>query len=170
MVAENSRPADRALWWRYHLPKHAEHEGKSLLTLENAQKIVAGALEAARAQKMMPLAVVVLDPRGALKAMAAEDGISLKRPEIATGKAHGAISMGLGSRALFKRVQEQPYFIAAATHVVGGSMIPVPGGVLIKDKSGALLGAVGISGDNSDNDEKAAVAGIEAAGLVAETG
>lgn len=141
-----------------------------MLTLEVAQKIVAGALAAARADSMMPLAVVILDPRGALKAMAAEDGISLKRPEIATGKAFGAISMGLGSRALFNRVQQQPYFIAAATHAVGGQMIPVPGGVLIKDEEGTLLGAVGISGDNSDNDEKAAVAGIEGAGLVAEAG
>lgn len=141
-----------------------------MLTLEVAQKIVAGALATARADNMMPLAVVILDPRGALKAMAAEDGISLKRPEIATGKAFGAISMGLGSRALFNRVQQQPYFIAAATHAVGGQMIPVPGGVLIKDEEGTLLGAVGISGDNSDNDEKAAVAGIEGAGLVAETG
>lgn len=141
-----------------------------MLTLEVAQKIVAGALATARADSMMPLAVVILDPRGALKAMAAEDGISLKRPEIATGKAFGAISMGLGSRALFNRVQQQPYFIAAATHAVGGQMIPVPGGVLIKDAEGTLLGAVGISGDNSDNDEKAAVAGIEGAGLVAETG
>lgn len=141
-----------------------------MLTLEVAQKIIAGALAAARADDMMPLAVIILDPRGALKAMAAEDGISLKRPEIATGKAFGAISMGLGSRALFNRVQQQPYFIAAATHAVGGQMIPVPGGVLIKDEQGTLLGAVGISGDNSDNDEKAAVAGIEGVGLVAETG
>jgi len=140
------------------------------MKLEIAQKIIAGALAKARADNFMPLAVVILDTRGALKAMAAEDGISLKRPEIATGKAHGAISMGLGSRALFNRVQEQPYFIAAATHAVGGRMIPVPGGVLIKDKAGTLLGVIGISGDNSDNDEIAAVAGIESAGLVAETG
>ena len=141
-----------------------------MLKLDTAQAIITGALAAARADNMLPLAVVVLDARGVLKAMAAEDGTSLKRAEIATGKAFGAISMGLGSRALFNRVQQQPYFIAAATHAVGGSMIPVPGGVLIKDAAGTLLGAVGISGDNSDNDEKAAVAGIAAAALVGETG
>ncbi|HUS95499.1 MAG TPA: heme-binding protein [Hyphomicrobiaceae bacterium] len=140
------------------------------MKLETAQKILTAALAKARASNFMPMAIVILDARGVLKAMAAEDGISLKRPEIATGKAFGAISMGLGSRALFKRVQEQPYFIAAATHAVGGKMIPVPGGVLIKDKDGTLLGVIGISGDNSDNDEIAAVAGIEAAGLIAETG
>lgn len=141
-----------------------------MLKLDTAQAIITGALAAARADNMLPLAVVVLDARGVLKAMAAEDGTSLKRAEIATGKAFGAISMGLGSRTLFNRAQQQPYFIAAATHAVGGSMVPVPGGVLIKDEAGTLLGAVGISGDNSDNDEKAAVAGIAAAGLVGETG
>jgi uncharacterized protein GlcG (DUF336 family) len=140
------------------------------MKLETAQKIVGGALAKARENGMMPLAVVILDTRGVLKAMAAEDGISLKRPEIATGKAHGALSLGIGSRAIFERAQQQPYFVAAVTHVVGGSMIPVPGGVLIKNAEGTLLGAIGISGDNSDNDEIAAVAGVEAAGLTPVTG
>lgn len=140
------------------------------MKLAVAQKIVAGALAKARENKMMPLAVVILDARGVLKAMAAEDGISLKRPEIATGKANGALSLGIGSRAIFERAQQQPFFIAAATHAAGGSMIPVPGGVLIKDAEGTLLGAIGISGDNSDNDEIAAVAGVEAVGLTPVTG
>ena len=141
-----------------------------MLTLETAQKIVTGALTKARENKMMPLCVIVLDARGVLKAAAAEEGISLKRPEIATGKANGALSLGIGSRAIFERAQQQPFFVAAATHAAGGSMIPVPGGVLIKDAEGALLGAIGISGDNSDNDEIAAVAGVEAGGLVPVTG
>jgi uncharacterized protein GlcG (DUF336 family) len=141
------------------------------MQLEMAQKIVTAALARARAQKFKPLAVVVLDARGALKAAAAEDGTSLKRAEIATGKAHGALAMGLGSRTLFTRAQQQPYFIAAVTQAVGGGgLIPVPGGVLILDGSGALLGAVGISGDTSDNDEAAALAGIAAAGCKADTG
>ena len=106
----------------------------------------------------------MLDARGALKAFAAEDGTSLKRAEIATGKAAGALAMGLGSRTLGKMAAERPHFVAAVTHAVGGMLIPVAGGVLIRDGAGALVGAVGISGDTSDNDEAAAVAGIEAAG------
>jgi uncharacterized protein GlcG (DUF336 family) len=78
--------------------------------------------------------------------------------------------MGLGSRTIAKMAAERPFFIAAVTHAVGGSMIPVPGGVLIKDPAGALVGAVGISGDTSDNDEEAALAGIVAAGLVGDPG
>ena len=69
-----------------------------------------------------------------------------------------------------QRAEQQPYFVAAVTHAVGGSLVPVPGGVLIKSGDGTLLGAVGVTGDTSDNDEAAAVAGIEAAGLTAETG
>lgn len=141
-----------------------------MIELAVAQKIVAAALAKARELKLQPLAVVVLDSRGALKAASVEDGTSLKRAEIATGKAHGALALGLGSRALFKRAEQQPYFIAAVSHVVGGSLIPVPGGVLIRDGAGHLLGAIGISGDSSDNDETAAVAGISAAGLSADTG
>ena len=140
------------------------------LTLDQAQTLVAAALRHARAHAMNPLAVCVLDARGALKAFAAEDGTSLKRGEIARGKADGALAMGAGSRALFKRAQEQPFFIAAATAATGGSLVPVPGGVLVRDSAGTLLGVVGISGDTSDNDEAAALAGIAAAGLVGETG
>lgn len=140
------------------------------MKLEIAQKILAGALAAARARDFKPLAVAVLDARGALKVLAAEDGTSLKRSEIAIGKAHGALAMGLGSRTLFTRSQQQPQFVAAVTHAVGGLLIPVPGGVLINDSSGTLLGAVGISGDTSDNDEAAAIAGIEAAGCKADPG
>lgn len=140
------------------------------MTLEMAQMIVAAALKQARAQSMLPLAVAALDARGALKAFAAEDGTSLKRAEIAIGKAHGALAMGLGSRTLFARAQQQPYFIAAVTHAVGGALIPVPGGVLVRDAAGALLGAVGVSGDTSDRDEQAAISGIEAAGIKADPG
>jgi len=140
------------------------------MKLEIAQKMVAAALAAARGRNFKPLAVAVLDARGVLKAFGAEDGTSLKRAEIAMGKAHGALAMGLGSRALGKMAAERPHFVAAVTHAVGGSLIPVPGGVLIRDGAGATLGAVGISGDTSDNDEAAAVAGIQAAGLEADPG
>jgi uncharacterized protein GlcG (DUF336 family) len=137
--------------------------------LSSAQKIIDGALAYAVEHKLKPLAIAVLDARGALKAYAAQDGTSLKRGEIALGKANGALAMGMGSRALFKRAEQQPFFIAAATAAIGGSLVPVPGGVLIKS-GGDLLGVIGISGDTSDNDEAAALAGIAAAGLAGETG
>jgi uncharacterized protein GlcG (DUF336 family) len=140
------------------------------LSLEQAQAIIATALKHGTDQKLQPLAVVVLDARGVLKAFAAQDGTSLRRAEIAQGKAHGALAFGIGSRALAKRAATSPHFIAAVTHAVGGSLIPVPGGVLIRDASKQIIGAVGISGDNSDNDEAAAIAGITAAGLVADPG
>lgn len=140
------------------------------MQLEIAQRIVAAAMASARSRKFKPLAIVVLDARGSIKAAAAEDGTSLKRAEIAIGKAHGALAMGLGSRTLFSRSQQQPQFMAAVTHAVGGSLIPVPGGVLINDSAGTLLGAVGVSGDTSDNDEIAAMAGIAAAGCKGDPG
>jgi uncharacterized protein GlcG (DUF336 family) len=140
------------------------------LTQAVAQSIIAAALAHAREKKLLPLAVSVLDARGALKAFVAEDGTSLKRGEIAIGKAHGALSLGLGSRALMKRAADQPSFIAAMSHIVGGSLVPVPGGVLVRAADGTLIGGVGISGDTSDNDEAAALAGIAAAGLTADPG
>lgn len=140
------------------------------LTLDAAQEIVRAALAEARNRKLNPLAVGVLDPRGTLKAFAAEDGTSLKRAEIALGKAYGALALGMGSRALHKRAIDQPYFMAAMSHIVGGSLVPVPGGVLIRAAEGRLMGAVGISGDTSDNDEAAAVAGVAAAGFTADPG
>ncbi len=140
------------------------------MKLTVAQGMVEAAVAHARSRKMSPLAIVVLDARGVLKIGIAEDGTSLKRAEIATGKAHGALAMGLGSRTLYTRVQNQPYFMAAVTHVVGGSLIPVPGGVLVRTKEGELIGAIGISGDTSDNDEEAALAGIAAVDLVGDPG
>jgi uncharacterized protein GlcG (DUF336 family) len=139
------------------------------MLLADAQKIVDGALALAVERGFKPLAVGVLDARGALVAFAAQDGVSLKRGEIALGKANGAIALGMGSRALMARAESQHYFITAATAAIGGSLIPVPGGVLIKS-AGAVVGAVGISGDTSDNDEAAALAGIAAAGLEADAG
>ena len=140
------------------------------LTLAVARKICDAALAKCREMKLKPMAITVLDARGCVKTSVAEDGTSLMRGEIAYGKAYGALALGMGSRAIFKRANEQPYFVDAISTMTKGAMIPVPGGVLIQDKSGALLGAIGISGDTSDNDETAAVAGIEAAGLSASTG
>ena len=139
------------------------------LTLDIARKILDVALAKGVEKKLKPLAVTVLDARGCVKTFAAQDGTSLMRGEIAHGKAYGALAMGMGSRALFQRAQEQAYFIDSVNTLAQGRMVPVPGGVLIQD-GGVLLGAVGISGDTSDNDEACAIAGIEAAGLKANPG
>ncbi|MCW2844427.1 MAG: hypothetical protein JWN22_2343 [Nocardioides sp.] len=140
------------------------------IDLETARTLVAAAREHATATDCKPMTVVVIDAGGHVVAVEREDGCSTKRFEIAFGKAHGAVSLGLGSRALMERAEQQPYFIAAATAAVGGSLVPVPGGVLVRDGDGALLGAVGVSGDTSDKDEAVAVAGIEAVGLTAQPG
>ena len=140
-----------------------------MLSLAHARTILDAALKTGTEKGYKPLAAVVLDARGAMKAFAAQDGTSLKRGEIARGKADGALAMGLGSRAIAKMAAERPAFVAAATHAVGGSLVPAPGGVLIV-QGGEVIGAVGVSGDLSDNDEVCAVAGIEAAGLTADTG
>ena len=139
------------------------------LTLDIARRIVDVALAKGVEKKLKPLVVTVLDARGCVKACTAQDGTSLMRGEIAHGKAYGALAMGMGSRALFQRAQEQAYFISAVNTLAQGRMVPVPGGVLIQN-GGVLLGAVGVSGDTSDNDEICAVAGIEAAGLKANVG
>jgi uncharacterized protein GlcG (DUF336 family) len=139
------------------------------LTLDVARKILDVALAKGVEKKLKPLAVTVLDARGCIKASAAQDGTSLLRGEIAHGKAYGALALGMGSRALFQRAQEQAYFVGAVNTLAQGRMVPVPGGVLIQD-GGVLLGAVGISGDTSDNDEACAIAGVEAAGLKANAG
>ena len=140
------------------------------LTLDIARKILDAALAKGVEKKLKPLVITILDARGCVKVTAAQDGTSLMRAEIAHGKAYGALAMGMGSRALFQRAQEQAYFINAVNTLAQGRMVPVPGGVLIMDDKGGLLGAVGVSGDTSDNDEICAIAGIEAAGLKANAG
>ena len=117
-----------------------------------------------------PMTVVVIDAGGHVVAVEREDGSSNKRFEVAFGKAHGALSLGMGSRALMERAEQQPYFIAAVTSAIGGSLVPVPGGVLVRDADGRVLGAVGVSGDTSDRDEAVAVAGIEAVDLTPDPG
>ncbi len=138
------------------------------LTLAKAQTIISAALAFSRGKKLAPMAVAVLDARGVLKAFAAEEGTALRRADIAIGKAYGALSMGVGSRTLGKRAEERPHFIAAVNGAIGGSMIPVAGGVLIRGDDNTIIGAVGVTGDSSDNDEAAALAGLAEAGLTAD--
>ena len=143
------------------------------LTLEHAQQIVTQALARARETQCAPLAVAVLDAGGHLKTFAREDGAALLRPQIAIGKAWGALGMGFGSRALAARIAQggAPLaFFDALNAMSGGRVVPAPGGVLIRAAGGEIEGAVGISGDASEKDEACAVAGIEAAGYRADTG
>ncbi|HVC14205.1 MAG TPA: heme-binding protein [Acidimicrobiales bacterium] len=142
----------------------------STITLEQARQIVDGALQAGRERGLAPLSVVVLDAGGHVKMFEREDGASNLRFEVAHGKAYGALGLGMGSRAIMRRAEQQPTFVASVTAAFGGSLVPVPGGVLVRDPSGEVIGAVGVTGDSSDNDEAAAVAGIETAGCVADTG
>lgn len=140
------------------------------LNLDTARTIIAAARAAGVDNGFKPLTVVVLDSGGHLVAVEREDGSSIGRFDIAFGKAHGALALGMGSRAIMARAEQQAYFVAAATAAVGGKLVPVPGGVLVRAPAGSVLGAVGISGDTSDNDERAAVVGIESAGLTADPG
>lgn len=138
-----------------------------MLTLDHARTILSASRAHGRALALKPLTVVVLDAGGHLVAMEREDGASIGRPQIASGKAAGALAMGMSSRALGDMAAERPQFMAALSAAWDGKLIPAAGGVLVRDTNGAIIGAVGISGDLSDKDEEAAIAGIEAAGLVA---
>ena len=139
------------------------------MNLELANALIVSALEYRRAHDMKPLTIAVIDAGGHLVALQREDGTSNLRPEIAQGKAKGAVAMGLGSRALYTRAQEHPVFIDAMNALNQGLLVPVPGGVLIyRDEK--LIGAIGITGDSSDNDEACAVSAINVHGLTAQTG
>ncbi|MGH3209266.1 MAG: GlcG/HbpS family heme-binding protein [Trebonia sp.] len=134
--------------------------------LETAKSIIAGARAAAKEYGLKPLTVVVLDSGGHVVSVEREDGSANNRFEIAFGKAYGALALGMGSRSLMARAEQQPYFISAAAAAIGGRLIPVPGGVLVKDEAGMVVGCVGVSGDTSDNDELAAISGVKSASLL----
>lgn len=138
------------------------------ISLRKARTIIRKSLEAGRAAEMKPLSVVVLDAGGHVIAFEREDTAAPGRFAIAHGKAYGSVMLGMAGTAQMQRAEAQAYFIAAANGVYQGQLIPVPGGVLVRDKKGAVIGAVGVTGDTSDNDATAAMAGIEAAGLIGE--
>jgi uncharacterized protein GlcG (DUF336 family) len=139
------------------------------LTLAAANRIIEQAFAKAVELNLKPLGVSVLDAGGHLVAFQRQDGASLLRPQMSAGKAFGALSIGAGSRRLEAFAKERPHLISGVSDVSGGKIVPVAGGVLILD-GGEIIGAVGISGDTSDNDEVAAIAGIEAAGFKADGG
>lgn len=139
------------------------------LTLESWDLIAQTTLAESQAHGFAPLTASILDAGGHVMALLRADGSSLLRPDIATGEAYGSLAMGFGGRELAQRAAKMPAFFNALSDLAGGRMVPVPGGVLIRDGTGGLLDAVGVSGDTSDNDELCAVAAGQAAGLMAET-
>jgi uncharacterized protein GlcG (DUF336 family) len=142
--------------------------GQARLALAQANTIVAKALERAREQGFPPLSVVVLDDSGELKAMQREDGASMFRYDVALGKAWASVAMGASSRALAQRARDNPNFFITLAATAEGKFLPQPGGVLIRNAAGDILGAAGASGASGDQDEAAVVYGIEQAGLVAD--
>ena len=137
---------------------------------QHALQVIEVALEHARTLGCPPMTVAVLDVGGHLVAFHREDGSSLYRERIARGKAAGALGMGVGSRSLAKVAGDRPAFIDAVVTATQGGLVPAPGGVLVRDSEGGILGAVGVSGHLPDVDEECAVVGIEAAGLSADPG
>lgn len=137
------------------------------LTLEQARTIISATRAKGRDMGLKPLSVVVLDSGGHVLAFEREDGAAPGRFAIAQGKAYGAVMLGMAGRAQMARAEAQAYFMAAVNGVYGGQVVPVPGGVLLR-KGGGVVGAIGVTGDTSDNDADAALAGAAAAGLDAE--
>ncbi len=140
----------------------------SELTLKQANSIITGAISEGRKRELAPLTIVILDAGGHVKASAREDGASIMRPQIAMAKAWGAVGVGVSSRKLGQMGDERPMFMNALINLSDQRLLPVPGGVLIRNKENKILGAVGITGDLSDEDEHCAITGIEAAGLTAD--
>ena len=138
------------------------------ISLRKARTIIRKTLERGREMELKPLSVVVLDAGGHVQAFEREDGAAPGRFAIAQGKAYGAVMLGMAGTAQMKRAEDQAYFMASVNGVYGGQVVPVPGGILLRDKKRVVIGAVGVTGDTSDNDAIAGMAGIESAGLTGE--
>jgi uncharacterized protein GlcG (DUF336 family) len=135
--------------------------------LNTANRLVGAAFEKGAALGLKPLCVAVVDAGGHLMALARQDGASTLRPQIAIGKACGALSLGVSSRKIGEMAAERPTFIASIAATATNGIIPAAGGIIIVDSAGSPMGAVGITGDTSDNDEACALAAVEAVGLIA---
>lgn len=140
------------------------------ISLSKANRIIGAVLAKGKTLALKPLAVVVLDAGGHVKAFQRQDGASMLRFEIASGKAFGALAVGVGSRWLNAQAETRPHFLEGLSGISGGRIVPVPGGVLIRDRRSRIVGAVGVTGDTSGNDELCAIAGIEAAGYLPDAG
>lgn len=138
------------------------------VSMTKARMIIRKAMAKGEELGFKPLSVVVLDSGGHVKAFERADGAAPGRFGIAQGKAYGSVMLGMAGTAQMARAEGQAYFMAAVNGVYGGQVVPVPGGILLRDKRGTVIGAVGVTGDTSDNDVIAGLAGIEAAGLTGE--
>ncbi|CAN5695046.1 heme-binding protein [soil metagenome] len=138
----------------------------SSLTLQQANQIIAGALVRSKEQKFAPMAVVVLDAAGHIKAAQREDGASMFRVDVALGKAWGSVAMGANSGQLAARAKDNPNFFVTLAATAQGKFLPQPGAVLIKDADGTIIGAAGASGGTGEQDEAICIAGVQSAGLV----
>ena len=136
--------------------------------LATASAIIEAALALARSRKLRPMTIAVLDAGGDLVAFKREDGTGIRRQDVVLGKAFGALVMNRPSRVIGKMAESAPIFIQSLMAATQGRMVPTPGGVLIKDRDGRIIGAVGSSGDDPDEDEACAIVGVKAAGLVPE--
>lgn len=140
----------------------------TMITQDQARRMIDATLARGRQMGLKPLAVIVLDAGGNVQAFAKEDGASAGRFQIAHAKAHGVVMLGVAGRAQAAMAAERPVFMGALNGVYGGQTLPVPGGVLLRDSAGTVVGALGVTGDTSDNDAAAGLAGAEAAGLSGE--
>jgi len=138
------------------------------LSLDQARTIIAATRAKGREMELKPLSVVVVDAGGHPLAFEREDGAPVGRFTVALGKAYGAVMFGAPSRVLGTMAEARPQFVAALNGAYDGKLIPAAGGVLLRDASGAIVGAIGVTGDTSDNDAIAGIAGAEAAGLTGE--
>ena len=138
------------------------------ISITRARTMIRKAIQKGHELELKPLSIVVLDSGGHVKAFEREDGAAAGRFAIAQAKAYGAVMLGMAGTAQMARAEAQGYFMNAVNGVYGGQVIPVPGGVLVRDKRGVVIGAVGVTGDSSDNDAICAAFGIEAANLVPE--
>ena len=139
------------------------------ISIRKARQIIKGTFAKGREMELKPLSVIVLDAGGHVKAFEREDGAAPGRFAIAQGKAYGAVMLGMAGTAQMARAEQQAYFMDAVNGVFGGQVVPVPGGVLVRDKKGVVIGAVGVTGDTSDNDTEAALAGLALAQLDGES-
>jgi uncharacterized protein GlcG (DUF336 family) len=139
-----------------------------VITIEQANQVIAAVVAKGKEAGMKPLTIAVVDAAGSLICFQRSNGAPSLRPLVAIGKAAGSVGLGVSSRRIGEMAAERPHFVASIGHLAPNGLIPVAGGVNVVDGEGRIIGAVGVSGDTSDNDEVAALAGIAAAGLTAQ--
>ena len=139
------------------------------ISLNDARQIIHGTFAKGQELNLRPLAVVVLDDGGHPIAFERQNGCSPGRFKVAEGKAYGCVMMGMGGEAFSRRAETHAHFVLALNGAYDGKLVPVPGGILVRSKAGEVVGAIGVTGDTSENDAAAGRAGVEAAGLIAET-